>query len=262
MADKYSKEQLRNPDVMTAELKKGFEWTTQHVRLVLGLVVALLIVGGGWSAFSWMNNKKENELQTEFFKAEKEYLKKKEAFDRFEATAGKPKEAKKDPKSKDEVEPQGEKASGDLEKDYGNTLADLNKIIQSHPDSKAAVLSALTLADVYLKYNKPDEGLAVLQKVKHKKTTLHTLALNLEAGLWANKNDCNKAVSLWNDVLSNREATFMHNEARLRQALCYESMNEPSKAEDNYNKVIADAKDSNLGKTAEKYLRLLKTKTN
>jgi predicted negative regulator of RcsB-dependent stress response len=257
--DKISKNDIKNPDLVTQELRKGFEWTTQHVQLVIGVIVLLLVVGSGWTAYNWMNDKKENELQAQYYQFEKQILKKKEAFEKFDQQAKvlPPKGAKKD-----ETLNQGEKSSGDLDKDFGSSISDMLKIVNQAPSSKAAALSALVLSDLYLQYNKPSEGLAVLQKVKTKSSTLGALATHLEAGLLANNNDCAKAVTVWEEILKSKDAGFIHNEVRIRQGLCFENLNQADKASANYNKVVADAKDTQAAKTAEKYLRLLKVKTN
>lgn len=259
--DKYTKTELRQQDAVTQELQKGFEWTVNHVRLVFGIIVALLVIGAGWATYNWSNEKNEKELQSQYFKFEKEIIKKKESFDRHEAFLASKKD-NKDPKKKDTKIDEGVASTGDMDKDFGSSVQGLVSIVTANPKSRAAALSAILLTDIYSKYNKQEDGLNLLQKIQKKDGTLNILAQNLKASLLANKNDCAQAVTIWGDLINQKDAEFVHGEARLHQALCYELMNESAKAEANYNKIIADNKDSRVAKTAEKYLRLLKIKTN
>ena len=252
-------------DLLTYELKKGFEWTTQHSKFTI--VTSLIFIGVGltYSVFQYYSDKQETEVQEQYFKVEREFLKKKDLFDRYEATSKQANEKPKDKKNKTKTQPQkieGEKASGDFEKDYGFAANAFSDLILKNPNSKAAMMSALNLSEVQIKYKKDDEALALLNKIKTNRDVLSAMILIQKGTTQANLKDCKSAVDTWGQVLQMKTAQFMHADIRLRQAICFENLNDSVKAEESYNKVIAEVKDGAVAKTAEKYLRLLKAKAN
>lgn len=84
--------------------------------------------------------------------------------------------------------------------------------------------------------------------------------VQMEMGtLLANENNCQEAVSQWEKVLNNKRADYLHATIQLKMGLCYEAMNDITKAEEFYGKATT-AKDSSVGKSADKYLRLLQAK--
>ena len=251
-----SRDEARRPDVMTAELKKGFEWSAQHSQ-ALGLVVgALFLIGAGWSLMNYLNERKETALQEKFSAAEKTYLDKKEKFEQFQKSSAQP----ADPKSKVAPKVEGEKASGDLNQDYGTVVTDLEALVKEAPSSKAAVLSALTLTRIYDGYQKKNESIEVLKKVQSASGLLGVLAQSELGSELANNGDCKGAIDLWAKVVKDSDAKFMSPQLKLKMGLCSESLGQKAQAEDSYKQVVAEAKDSAAGKSAEKYLRLLESK--
>lgn len=63
MDKKELKRTLKNPDAFQAELQKGFQWTTQHSQLVMIIVGAFLLVGGGFAAKSYVNEKMKKKFK-------------------------------------------------------------------------------------------------------------------------------------------------------------------------------------------------------
>lgn len=260
MSTKLSKDDLKNPDIVTQELKKGFQWTTQHSKLVTGLSVGFIVVGLGFSLIQYMNQKNETELQEKYFQFEKDYLKKKTEFEKYEFSLKNAAQFKNDPKAKKEEPPklEGEKATGDLEKDFGTAAKGFENLISQAPNSAAAQMSALQLADIYVKYGKIDEALTTLKKVKANSSMFGGMVQAQIGSLYAAKKDCSSALTEWGKVIQNSKAKFIHADIQIKMGLCFESTNDQAKAKEMYNKVIAENKDSQLSKTAEKYLRLIK----
>ena len=245
----------RRPDVMTAELKKGFEWTTQHSKLVGFTVIGLFVLGLIWAAASAWSNSKEEGLQEKYFAQEKAYTKKKEAFDKFSNSANLP----PDPKTKEIPKPEGEKASGDMNQDYGPMIQGFQAIIKEAPSSHAAALSAMSLLQIYSDYQKPEEALNTLKEVQTSGGTLGVIT-QFELGMqMANKGDCKGALDLWTALSKNQRAEFLKPQMKLKMGVCSESLGDKTKAEEMYRDVAesAGSKDTPTGKTAGKYLRLL-----
>jgi len=78
--------------------------------------------------------------------------------------------------------------------------------------------------------------------------------------LQADDNKCKEAVATWEKIINNSSVKFLHGEIRLKQALCYENLNETTKAEQLYSQVKEEEKESPVGQSANKYLKLLQAK--
>lgn len=261
--DKHQKKNLKNPDLLQHELQKGFQWTTQHSKMVIGAVAVLLLVGGGFATKSYLNEKAEEKIQAKYFPAEKAFLDLKQGFLDAEAEE-KRLASNKDPKNKTKQQPNpkvGAKATGDYEKDFGPAAKPMEEIISEAPRSKAAKMAALNLAQVQIQYKKLEDAKNTLTKVSDSSKDLLSAMVQGEMGtLLANQNDCKGALTYWEQILNNKKVEFMHSAVRLKMGLCFEAMNEIPKAEEAYNKVKEQEKDSSIGRSAEKYLRLLQVK--
>lgn len=259
MSKKISKEEAKSKDVMTQELQKGFTWSVQHYKLVLGFLGAFILAGSVYSGINFLNNKKEAKVQESFYQIEKDYLAKKEKFE----AAAKPEptknekangQAKAPPPTKPE-----DKATGDLDKDYGGTVKGFHSVIDESPGSRAARMSALMLTEVYLQYGQKDKGLETLKKVGLENDLLSVLIEDRKAGLLAEQGDCKSAISTWDRLLANKETSFMAAEIKLKKGLCFESLKDYNQAGAMYNQAKELDSNSPVAKRAEKYLRLLPT---
>jgi lipopolysaccharide biosynthesis regulator YciM len=77
--------------------------------------------------------------------------------------------------------------------------------------------------------------------------------------LFADSDQCKEAIDIWNKVLSNKKADFTFSDIQIKQALCYQKLNDSQKAEELLTKVknikTEDQEQSSL--EAEKVLRLI-----
>lgn len=267
MSTKISKDDLKSPDQVTQTLRQGFVWTTTHSKIVITAIAAFIVIGVGASLFSYMTEKKEVAQQEKYFLLEKAYAEKKRGFDEA-ARAEMIQAQSKDKKATPAVDA-SKKATGDLDKDYGTIMKDFEAFIADAPKTKAAQMAALNLADLYMSYKKYDEAISTLTKVEpglSKGDVLTALVLIQAGNAYANKGDCQGALSKWQTLTANKFLAFSHDEAKLRMGLCYETLNELAKAEELYTE-IAKKEDLNTtdfaaSKEAERYLRLLRAKKN
>lgn len=254
---KLSKDEIKKPDALTKELKKGFEWTAQHSNLVLGLVGVFILAGGGYSVYQWMQISAEKKLQSQYFSIEKQYLEKKTKFDQFAAKQAEPVKAEKNKKVEDN-EDKGLKPTGDLDQDYGSVLAAFEKFVTEKPASSAAKMSALQAAGIYLSYKQPEKAIAVLNKVRGSGDTLSAMVFSQMGTAFADKGDCKSAIDTWSKVLSNKKVGFLYPEVKLKQGICYEALKDVASAEKLYMEV-KEANAGSISSSAENYLRALKT---
>ncbi len=260
MTTKLTKNDLKK-DAVTEELQKGFVWTTRHMNGVIIFLVGFALVGAGYSAYSYFDTKKEEESQELYYQAEKTYLNQKQKFDAYEAEANKPPVAKKAKEEKEAAtEPKGEKPSGDLVKDYGKAISELEFVVSKDSSSNSAMMAALTLSDIYSQYQMNDKAQANLDKIKVGSNLLSIMIMDRKASTKANLGDCKSALSIWDQALAVKTAKFMAADIKLKKGLCFESMNDISNAKVMYTQAKEGEAQSPTTKTAEKYLQLLASK--
>lgn len=254
MTKQLDKKDVRNADKLTQELQKGFTWTTEHSKLVIGLIVAILVLTGGYTGYSLWTDHKEASIQEDYFKIEKAYLEKKQAFEQPAPAVN--------PKAPAVPAPVVAKASGNIDTDYGTTVTAFRSVIDKNPKTKAAKMAALNLSEIYSNYGKTDEAIEVLNKVNSGSDMLSALVLTQVGTLHADKQDCKSALSSWDKALSNKRAGFLSSSLFLKQGLCHESLGDVAQAEAAYTKAKETSSAGATAKSAEKYLRLLKVKQN
>ncbi|WP_413561553.1 tetratricopeptide repeat protein [Bdellovibrio sp. HCB209] len=268
MSTKFTKEELKSPDQVTKTLREGFVWTTTHSQIVITAVIAFIVVGAGASLMNYFSTKKENAEQAKYFVLEKAYTEKKRGFEevaRAEATAANAKDKKTAP-----AVDLSKKASGDVQKDFGSVITGFEAMINEAPKTTASQMAALNLSDIFVSYKKYDEAMAALTKVEAglNKSDLTSGLVWMQMGnVLADKGDCKAAIDKWAVIVGSKAFSFAHDEAKLRQGLCYESLNDTAKAEALYTEVSNPAADpqtmdSVSSREAAKYLRLLKAKKN
>lgn len=218
----------------------------KYWKVISGAFVALVTVGIAVALISGLATKKEQQAQSNYFLAEKKY---------FEIKG----------KTAKNSDPTGQ-SKGSNEKlpaDYTEVKADFEKVMADFPGSKAAQMSAVYLSDILASENKKDQALATLQKAENNDSGLINTLVQQQIGLFlADQGKCSEAIVLWQKVIDRKQAQFLHNNARLQQALCYQKMNDSKKAEEILTNLANQKMDGNLevsstAKEAEKYLRLI-----
>lgn len=264
MSQKINKNDLKSPDIVQAELRKGFQWTTSHSQMVLGLSAVVLLAWGGWLAMDHFAQAKETTAQAEFFKIEKKYLEKKDKFSQSLNEEMKKdlanKKAKNDAKNTVETKSSAEGPTGDLAKDYGSEIEDFSQLISKNPSTKAAQMAGLHLAQIQVEYGQFAQAEDSLKKVLSNKSTLLSALVMKQLGVvQSNLNNCQGALESWSKVLANAEGKSFYADIKLNMGLCYESLKDFSNAEKMYADVKSVDANSPISKSAEKYLKLLET---
>lgn len=276
----FTKSELKNPDVVLANLKQGFEWSASHSKAVITFLVIFAILGGGWSLYSVVRQQTEDKLQEKFYLADKKYN---ELRTKFEE-AQKPKvddKAKADPKDKNPKKKTPEvavKPSQNPDADFAEPIKEMRVLIEASPASKAALMAALSLSEIYTTANKPEEALKVLDLVIQGKKVnglLGAFATKAKGNIQADLGRCPEAIQTWQKLNSSDESlSFLNAEIKLKMGLCYEKSNQEAQAEMIYKELIDKVKnpgqqpgakaistaDQMASKEAEKYLRLMKIK--
>jgi predicted negative regulator of RcsB-dependent stress response len=251
--------EIRDPDAFQDTILGGWSWVEKNAVLVGGVLALGLIVLVGYTVMNWWGSKKELKAQEAYFAVESKYTKLKDGFDRAKLKSAMPAAMPKDDKSEDKA------SSGDVTKDYGTTITDLEKVAHDYAGTAAGTQAAILAADTYLSYGQADKAVAIAEvpaKQMSEKTLLGSLSRIQLGSALATKGDCKEAVKVWGQVIDNKAAPYLHADASLRSGLCYEQMNEPQKALEMYQKVSSESgADSSSSSTAKGLMRALELKT-
>lgn len=213
-------------------------------KLISGVLGALILVGGVVVLVSVQNEKKEKKAQESYFAVEKKLL---------------------DLKSK-QTNTKDKKAVPTDTVNFAQVKSDLEKVIAEFTGSKAAQMAAIHLAGLFSDENNFDSALSVLQKVENKDSGLVNTLVQQQIGqIFADNNKCQEAINVWQKILNRKESSFIHNDVKIQQALCYTKLNDLSKAEEiltnlSNQALNSDISGSSTAKEAEKYLRLIRFK--
>ncbi|MBX3041505.1 MAG: tetratricopeptide repeat protein [Bdellovibrionaceae bacterium] len=255
---------VKKSDPFLANLRMAFEWVIAQAVWIVVALVALAAIGGGWAVWHQMSESNEMVWQDKYSSVEKKFLDQKRS---FQEAAQREQMKKADPKAAAAaVAPVGALPTGDLSKDYGAIVTEFESLIQEAPKTKAGEMAALNLAVLQAEHKQMDAALATLNKVNtsdRTKDLTGALTVNLKASLMASLGQCAEAVPKFQKIAGDKNASFLHQEAKLRMGLCYEKMNEFAKAQAVYSEISSgtkDAGDQGLSEDAERYLRLLKMK--
>lgn len=204
------------------------------------VVFLVLVIGGGSIAFVSNKSKtKEKEAQEVYFLTEKKYF---------------------------ELKEKNEKSATKDKADYSDVKSGFLLMIEKYPKSVAAQMSAIHLANILSSEGKQNDALNNLKKVENSTKGIVNYLVSQQIGLLlADTEKCEDAIVIWQSLIDKKEASFLHNELKLQQALCYSKTNNLKKAEEiltNLSNQTAnpDLSDSNVSKEAEKFLRLLQFK--
>ena len=240
---------IAHRDFLQESALSAIEFLAKHKAIVGGVVLIGVLGFVGWTAADSIRTRGELKAQTAFFTLEKQYSEKKEQFDqaRFAELAGQKQEGLTKP-------------SGDLAKDYGSLIDDLEAFAKSHAGTAAGAQAAMMAAETRIAYNQADRASDALQAVAKgtKTSTLVGALTRMAAGnTLAAAGKCEEAVKAWEEILSTKAATFLHGEAALRSGMCLEKSGDKAKATEMYRKASADSERSSIAQTAKALLRAL-----
>jgi hypothetical protein len=248
--------QVKNPDAVQKQILGGWHWVENNAGIVFGLAGLLLLGGIIWVVMNWMGDRKEAKAQEAYYAVESKFMKIKDGFDRAKYSALMPGLA-------GQTKAEDKAASGDLTKDYGALMTDLEKVARDHAGTAAGAQAAILAADTYLAYNQATKA-SELAQIPAKNMKAQTLPGSLARVVWgsslAAENKCGEAVKVWQEVLDAKNMAYLHGDVSLRSGLCFESLNEPEKAKEMYRKVSAESADTAVSARAKGLLRALEQK--
>lgn len=209
-------------------------------KTILATVVVAVLIGGIGTVLANQSKSKEQKIQESYYSIEKKL---------------------QELKARAATQPEKDKKAEPV--DFTEIKKELTDFIAAHTGSIAAQMAGLHLAQLQLEAAQSADALATLQKVENNdKGLVNTLVQQQVAQLLAGQDKCQDAIATWQKILDRKDATFLHSEIKLQQALCFAKMNDMKKAEEiltNLSTQTAnpDIGESTVSKEAEKYLRLM-----
>ncbi|MDZ4660611.1 MAG: hypothetical protein SGJ18_03210 [Pseudomonadota bacterium] len=251
--DKQMHKEARKPDLFIQVVDKILLSMKPYMKAIYALGVLTFGVGLAWTLMNWQRQKMEQTAQESYFVAERSYVKSQEETEKakakiktLESSIESIKKDKKNNALKQVTEKQKELEAeraklptGDFEKDHGKNVIEFKSVIVKYPKSNAALMSSLYLSKILSEAKKPEEALIILTQsgLDTKKDNLLSGLYQMRLGqIYADAQDCSKAVETWQKIIQDEKLGFLHGDANLKMAVCYETLSMPDKALDIYSK--------------------------
>lgn len=231
----------------------------KYFKIGLALAVVGIACSAAWVGMTKMETQKEQESFTALFAITDEYNTLKEGFEKAKAPKDPKAQKEKKEESKTASEEPVKKATGDIDKDYGEVVQKLENFLKSQKGMQASGEAALVLSEIYEDHGKKEQAANVvsqtLQSWKGEGRLLGQIMQMRAGDLWSMNNQCDKAVTHW-EKLANRES-FLSSQAQLKLGLCYQKLGKIDLARTWLQKVTSKNAESPAGFSAKKYLRYL-----
>jgi predicted negative regulator of RcsB-dependent stress response len=252
-------EAIRERDFLQEAMLGFVEFLESNKALVAGVVVIALLSGVGVIGWDFFSERKEMSAQETFYAIEKTYSEKREKYDqaKFGTLTG--------AKVADMIKAgTAIQASGDLTKDYGTIIDDLETFAAKYKGTTAGVQAALLAAETRMQYKQADQAAASLQtsvSATKANSLIGGLARMAKGNAQAVGGHCDQALKTWEEVLGAKDIAFLHSEAALRAGLCLEQAGDKPKAIEMYRKAAGESEKSTSAQTAKTLLRALELGT-
>ncbi len=199
---------------------------------IAGVLIAGFVGGIGYFTYNWYDNSQEIKAREAIFAVEDRLNKLRDQHDK------KP----------------------DFDKEIKPVVEDLKAVIIKNKTTKAALGTAMSLADYLMSENKLAEAQNVLEQAVEKKRSgdlLVILAQMQIANLLAAQNNFAAALAHYQSLLSTSEAQFMMSEILLRMGLCAQKQGQMDQAKSYYSRIATEFAESEAAAQAKNYLRLI-----
>ena len=218
-----------------------FTWKPLYTGLVVAVVAALIVGGGGWVAYSSWQQSNEEKIQVELARIERE----------MEAAKNSQNPAANFGMSLKMGKPTAEQVA--------NWKSQLEALVKKAGRTQGAKMAAILLLDLELSSQDKKslvESFGNLSKSAGRDlvTGLFLMALGRAH---ADINQCEVAIDLWKKVSSESRWVSLHKESQLKTAVCYADLKKNEEAKVLLEKLAADTTDRGYSMAAGKYLRSL-----
>lgn len=250
--------EARTPDAFLSFSDKAVKWVEDNRGLVGGALGVFLVAGLGWVGVDQWGKMTERRAAASIYKVEAKIREKREAFAREEDQRLQELSKALDSKDKNKALPDLTPRKMDFDSSFADLARDLEKEIMDHANTNAAAVATLNLVALYLTNKKAELADAFLAKVERAKDESLTSLLKMQKATVAlEMGDYPRAAAAFETLASDRKAEFLHPDALLKLGVSQEKMGQIEEAKGTFERVSTEYGDSEAGRSAKAYLRLL-----
>lgn len=252
--NKIPKEDLKSPDAFLSTADRVSQVLSEYAQPIVATLVAILLVGGGWLGYNQWDNYRERKAGEELF-AIKAALDKKQEEVRSASLPN---------LDKDNLDFMNlPTVKGDFDQDFRPLVSRFEQAISSHHGRRVTVAASLELAAFLVEHERFERAAEVLKGTEARMSRRGLLAPLLWmqlASIQSHLDNWDEVIRLYNKVLENPQATSVHADTLLKLGVAFEKIGEWDMARNMYTRASTDYGDSDAGRRARSYLRLLDIK--
>lgn len=225
----------------------------RYQKAIVGVLGVALLGVGVYLGAQWWSQRHEATARSVLFEVEEPLYKKRD--DAIKAIV----ESKKDAKNKNSFAPD-DLVLPNFDSEYLPMVQSLQKSIEVHKGTKAALVSALSLARFALDQKRPElvrETLATALQGMPKADLVTSLGEMQLANIDASMGQYEKARDRYQALLNSLGKEVLGSEVLLRLGLCSQKLGQNAQAKDYYQRVIREYAGSEAANSAKTYLRVL-----
>jgi TolA-binding protein len=225
MAKKETKTAVENPEVVAEKLMTAEDWMERNPKVIIGLVVVLVVVAGGFFGYRWWIDKQDKVAQEEMFQAVRY----------FEAD------------------------SLDLAMKGTANVSGFETIINEYGMTPAGNLANYYAGVICLKQGKFALAEYYLKDFKSHDLLVQARAYSLLGDAYMEQNKLEEAAHAYHEASTYKPNKYFTPSYLLKEALAYEKLNQNDKAIAAYDRIIKEFWDAQEVATAKKLKARLET---
>lgn len=250
MSNKITKADLQSDMFLTLS-DRILDKVVEYQVIIASVLIVILIGGLGYVGFESFQNWRENKAALALYPLNRQFADKNLEIEKRKVEANKAPADKKAAAIKAPVKV-------DFQAEYGKLSEEMRNAIRANASSQAAMVSAVDLAKVMLDQNQPQMAIDLLKPLTTTSNSVMQALLRSQLGAaYSYVGQYPEAVAQYEAITKNKELSYMHPEAYIKQAVCYEKMGQADKARGILQKVSLDYPQTQAAQTARLYARVL-----
>lgn len=225
-----------------------------NFKPIIIAVVGVLVIGGGYIGYGQYQNRLEAQAQEELYHLSSSLEKKQQEI--YESHFPSEEDFDMDAPLPD----MPLRTKDTLVDNFGSLVSQFESFIGDHSGRKAASTAAIELSDLYLEHGMGEEAVGTLTRVMKdlsQRDFFFGLVAAQKAVALSNIGQCDKAIGVYDQILSVEAHAHMHPQVSLRKGACFIEMKDFSAARDELDRVTSEYPDSGASETARGLKRLL-----
>lgn len=225
MAKEEKKDILENPEALKEKVLGVEHWIEANPKIVIGAVVAILLIVGGYFGYQYYVDNQNSQAQKEMFQAVRYFEKYIES---------------------------GHDSLNIALKGDGNNLGFID-IVDGYGMSKAGNLANFYAGSIYMRQSKYKLGRLYLEDFSSDDLLVQARAFSLIGDSYMEENDFGNAANFYNKAANFKPNKFFSPVYLMKEALAYEKLNQNAKAIQVYQKIVDEYWESSEIQNAKKY---------